>query len=321
MKKILDIRHLKTYLHTPAGEVKAVDGINCDILSEETMGLVGESGCGKTMTALSILKLYPKPQGRIVDGQVIFLGEDLVPKTEEEMYAIRGKKISMIFQEPMTSLDPVFPVGKEIMEVLTIHQNMTEKEAMNQTIELLRQVRIPEPERRMKEYPHQMSGGMRQRIMIAMALACRPQLLIADEPTTALDVTIQAQIIELIKELKREFHTAVLLITHDLGVVAETCQRVSVMYAGKIIERAPVTELFTHPSHPYTQALLNAIPQLTNHHSHRLESIPGQVPNLIHPPSGCRFHPRCPFKMPLCEENEPSLNAREGEHTIACHLY
>jgi len=317
---ILQIKNLKTYLTTPSGTVQAVDGVDLDIAANQTLGLVGESGCGKSMTALSILKLYPKPQGKIVDGQINFFGNDLVKKTEEEMYNIRGKKISMIFQEPMTSLDPVFPIGSEIVEVLAIHQKLTIPEAEKQTIDLLKKVRIPEPERRFREYPHQMSGGMRQRVMIAMALACRPALLIADEPTTALDVTIQAQILSLINDLKREFQTAVLLITHDLGIVAETCQQVAVMYAGKIVEKSDVYSIFSNTYHPYTGSLLNAIPQIQGNRQ-RLESIPGRVPNLCFPPGGCRFHPRCSKQLPICSTTEPLLKEIEKDHWVACHLY
>ena len=317
---ILQIKNLKTYLTTPSGTVQAVDGVDLDIAANQTLGLVGESGCGKSMTALSILKLYPKPQGKIVDGQINFFGDDLVKKTEEEMYNIRGKKISMIFQEPMTSLDPVFPISSEIVEVLAIHQKLTIPEAEKQTIDLLKKVRIPEPERRFREYPHQMSGGMRQRVMIAMALACRPALLIADEPTTALDVTIQAQILSLINDLKREFQTAVLLITHDLGIVAETCQQVAVMYAGKIVEKSDVYSIFSNTYHPYTGSLLNAIPQIQGNRQ-RLESIPGRVPNLCFPPGGCRFHPRCSKQLPICSTTEPLLKEIEKDHWVACHLY
>jgi len=317
---ILHIKNLKTHLTTPSGTVQAVDGIDLAIAANETLGLVGESGCGKSMTALSILRLYPKPQGKIVQGQILFMGEDLAKKTEEEMYHIRGKKISMIFQEPMTSLDPVFPIGREIIEVLTIHQNLSYPEAKKQAVDLLKKVRIPEPEKRFWEYPHQMSGGMRQRVMIAMALACHPALLLADEPTTALDVTIQAQILSLINDLKKEFQTAVLLITHDLGIVAETCQRVAVMYAGKIVEKADVYSLFSNTLHPYTRSLLNAIPRLRGTQQ-RLESIPGRVPNLSAPPSGCRFHPRCSRQIPVCISTEPEFKEKNKDHWVACHLY
>ncbi len=316
---VLQVEHLKTYLRTPRGVVKAVDGVDFAIEEGETLGLVGESGCGKSMTALSILKLYPKPQGQIVAGHIYFHGEDLVPKSEEEMYGIRGSKISMVFQEPMTSLDPVFPIGEGIIEVLTLHQKMNRHEAYAKAVELLQKVKIPEPERRMKYYPHQLSGGMRQRVMIAQALACKPRLLIADEPTTALDVTIQAQILHLMEELKKEMKTAVLFITHDLGVVAETCQKVAVMYAGKIVEKAPVKDLFLKPLHPYTRALFASLPRLEG--KNRLEPIPGNVPDLVHPPPGCRFHPRCLFRLPQCDQVEPNLEMREGKHWIACHLY
>lgn len=317
---MLEIKNLKTYLQTPRGTVKAVDGVNLTIFPGETVGLVGESGCGKSMTALSILKLYPQPQGKIVEGEILFENRNLVPLKEEEMRKIRGKKISMVFQEPMTSLDPVFPVGEEIMEVLQIHEALSPPLAKEKAIEMLRLVRIPEPERIFHSYPHQLSGGMRQRVMIAIALACRPRLLLADEPTTALDVTIQAQILELIEELKEELQTAVLLITHDLGVVAETCQRVAVMYAGKIVEKAEVFELFDNPLHPYTQALLASLPRLEEEQE-ELASIPGNVPDLLNPPPGCRFHPRCPQAFERCQREEPQLKEKEAKHWVACHLY
>lgn len=315
---LLQVENLKTYITTHRGVVRAVDGVSFEIFEEETLGLVGESGCGKSMTALSILKLYPKPQGKIVEGKIVFEGEDLVRKDEEEMLKIRGKRISMIFQEPMTSLDPVFPVGEGIVEVLMLHQGLSRSEAQREAVRLLRMVRIPEPERRVHQYPHQLSGGMRQRVMIAQALACRPKLLIADEPTTALDVTVQAQILELIRTLKKETKTAVLLITHDLGVVAEYCERVAVMYAGKIVEKANVLSLFARPLHPYTRALLGALPRLDGKRS-RLEAIPGSVPDLIAPPSGCRFHPRCRERLPRCSEEEPRLWEVEKGHEVACH--
>lgn len=316
---LLRIENLRTYLATYRGVVRAVDGVSLTILEGETLGLVGESGCGKSMLALSILGLYPKPQGRIVEGKIEFEGEDLVQKSEEELRRIRGRRISMIFQEPMTSLDPVFPVGEGIVEVLMLHRGLTRTEAQREAIRLLRMVRIPEPERRMYQYPHQLSGGMRQRVMIAQVLACRPKLLIADEPTTALDVTVQAQILELITALKEETKTAVLLITHDLGIVAEHCQRVAVMYAGTIVEKSDIFSLFTRPLHPYTRALLGALPRLDGKRS-RLEAIPGSVPDLIAPPSGCRFHPRCRERIPRCSEEEPRLREVERGHEVACHL-
>lgn len=316
---VLSVESLKTYIATYRGLVRAVDGVTLEIHEGETLGLVGESGCGKSMTALSILKLYPKPQGRIIEGAIYLDGEDLVPKGEEEMRKIRGKKISMVFQEPMTSLDPVFPVGEGIIEVLMIHQDMSRKTAEKEAIELLRRVAIPDPERRMRQYPHQLSGGMRQRAMIAQALACRPRLLVADEPTTALDVTVQAQILKLINDLKEEMQTSVLLITHDLGVVAESCQAVAVMYAGKIVEKAEVRELFARPLHPYTRALLSSIPRADGKKG-RLEAIPGSVPDLVDPPSGCRFHPRCRERLLICNQEEPALKRVDKEHEVACHL-
>jgi|UniRef100_A0A7V4DFC1 oligopeptide/dipeptide ABC transporter ATP-binding protein len=318
-KELLVVENLRTYIFTPRGVIRAVDGVSFTLDEEETLGLVGESGCGKSMTALSILKLYPKPQGRIVEGTIEFAGESLVEKSEKEMQRIRGKSISMIFQEPMTSLDPVFPVGEGIIEVLMVHQGLSRREAKERAIELLRMVRIPEPERRIHAYPHQLSGGMRQRVMIAQALACRPKLLIADEPTTALDVTVQAQILELIRTLKKEMKTAVLLITHDLGVVAEHCERVAVMYAGKIVEKAGVLSLFARPLHPYTRALLGALPRAESK-KQRLEVIPGTVPDLLSPPPGCRFHPRCQRRIALCFAEEPPLREVEKGHEVACHL-
>uniref|UniRef100_A0A7V4DHJ9 ABC transporter ATP-binding protein n=1 Tax=Candidatus Caldatribacterium californiense TaxID=1454726 RepID=A0A7V4DHJ9_9BACT len=318
-KELLAVENLRTYIFTPRGVIRAVDGVSFTLDEEETLGLVGESGCGKSMTALSILKLYPKPQGRIVEGTIEFAGENLVEKSEEEMQRIRGRSISMIFQEPMTSLDPVFPVGEGIIEVLMVHQGLSRREAKERAIELLRMVRIPEPERRIHAYPHQLSGGMRQRVMIAQALACRPKLLIADEPTTALDVTVQAQILELIRTLKKEMKTAVLLITHDLGVVAEHCERVAVMYAGKIVEKADVLSLFARPLHPYTRALLGALPRADGK-KQRLEAIPGTVPDLLSPPPGCRFHPRCQRRIAPCFVEEPPLREVEKGHEVACHL-
>jgi len=285
----------------------------------ETFGLVGESGCGKSVTALSIIKLIPDPPGKIIGGEVRLEGEDLLKKSENEMQKIRGNKISMIFQEPMTSLDPVFTIGSELIETIQLHQGVEKEEAEKKAIEMLRVVGIPEPEKRMKEYPHQLSGGMRQRAMIAMALSCNPKLLIADEPTTALDVTIQAQILRLMDKLKEEFSAAVLLITHDLGVIAETCKNVGVMYAGKIVEYGSVEDIFENPLHPYTVGLNRAIPRL-DVDTEKLQIIEGNVPDLIDMPSGCKFHPRCPYAMDICREKEPPLKEREKNHFARCYL-
>ncbi|HDN81510.1 MAG: ABC transporter ATP-binding protein [Methanomicrobia archaeon] len=318
-KKLLEVSELKTHFFTDDGVVKAVDGVSFSIKEGETFGLVGESGCGKSVTALSIIRLIPDPPGKIIDGKVYLEGEDLVKKSEREMQKIRGNKISMIFQEPMTSLDPVFTIGSELMEVIQLHQGLDKEEARKKAIEMLRVVGIPEPEKRMKEYPHQLSGGMRQRAMIAMALSCNPQLLIADEPTTALDVTIQAQILRLMDQLKEDFSAAVLLITHDLGVIAETCKNVAVMYAGKIVEYGSVEDIFENPLHPYTAGLNKAIPRL-DIDTERLQIIEGNVPNLIDLPPGCKFYPRCPYAMDICAKEEPPLKKREGNHLARCYL-
>jgi len=317
--KLLEVSDLKTYFFTDDGVVKAVDGVSFSIDEGETFGLVGESGCGKSVTALSIIKLIPDPPGKIIGGEVRLEGEDLLKKSEKEMQKIRGNKISMIFQEPMTSLDPVFTIGSELIETIQLHQGLEKKEAEKKAIEMLRVVGIPEPEKRMKEYPHQLSGGMRQRAMIAMALSCNPKLLIADEPTTALDVTIQAQILRLMDKLKEEFSAAVLLITHDLGVIAETCKNVGVMYAGKIVEYGSVEDIFENPLHPYTVGLNRAIPRL-DVDTEKLQIIEGNVPDLIDMPSGCKFHPRCPYAMDICREKEPPLKEREKNHFARCYL-
>jgi len=318
-KPLLEVSDLKTHFFTDDGVVKAVDGVSFSVDKKESFGLVGESGCGKSITALSIIRLIPNPPGKIVGGNILLEGEDLVNKSEREMQKIRGKEISMIFQEPMTSLDPLFTIGDELVEVLMLHQDLDRKEAMKKSIEMLKVVGIPEAEKRIKEYPHQLSGGMRQRAMIAMALSCNPKLLIADEPTTALDVTIQAQILRLIEDLKDDFSTAVLLITHDLGVVAETCKNVAVMYAGKIVEQGNVDDIFENPLHPYTVGLNNAIPRL-DVDKKRLQIIEGNVPNLIDMPKGCKFYPRCPYVMDICRTVEPPLEKKENGHLSRCYL-
>jgi len=322
-ERLLEIKGLKTYFFTDEGVVRAVDGIDLHIDKGETLGVVGESGCGKTVTALSIMKLIAMPPGRIVEGQILYQGRDLVPLPSAQMRKIRGKEISMVFQEPMTSLNPVFTVGEQIAEALRLHEGLGRRDAMDKTVEMLKIVHMANPERRVKEYPHQLSGGMRQRIMIAMALSCHPHLLIADEPTTALDVTIQAQILELLNELKAKLGMAVMLITHDMGVIAETAQRVVVMYAAKVAEEAPVRQLFKEPLHPYTQGLLRSIPRidLAATKKLRLEAIPGVVPSLIDVPPGCRFAARCPHVKPVCTEKDPVIKEVSPGHKVACWLY
>jgi oligopeptide/dipeptide ABC transporter ATP-binding protein len=320
---LLEIRSLKTYFFTRKALVKAVDGVNLSLVHGETLGVVGESGCGKTMTALSLLRLFPNPPGKIVEGQLFFEGRDLAQLSDGEIRKIRGNRISMIFQEPMTSLNPVFSVGNQIMEPLMLHQGLNRHEARERAIEMLRLVGIPSPQRRVREFPHQLSGGMRQRVMIAMALSCRPRLLIADEPTTALDVTIQAQILDLMVKLKEQMGTAILLITHNLGVVAQMAQRVLVMYAGKIVEEAPVEELFDNPLHPYTRGLLTSIPRLDLVHlgePQRLQEIPGLVPSLFHLPKGCAFCPRCLQAMDRCRREPPDFFEVRPGHSIRCWL-
>ncbi|HLE43514.1 MAG TPA: ABC transporter ATP-binding protein [Methylomirabilota bacterium] len=321
--RLLEVKGLKTYFFTDEGVVRAVDGIDLRIDRGETLGIVGESGCGKTVTALSIMKLIPMPPGRIVEGQILYEGRDLVTLPPGQMRKVRGKEISMVFQEPMTSLNPVFTIGEQIAEAIRLHEGLGRRAAMDKTVEMLKIVHMANPERRVKEYPHQLSGGMRQRVMIAMALSCNPKLLIADEPTTALDVTIQAQILELLNELKAKLGMAVMLITHDMGVIAETAQRVMVMYAAKVVEEAPVKELFKEPLHPYTQGLLRSIPRidLAATKKQRLEAIPGVVPSLIDVPPGCRFTPRCPFAKAVCSEKDPVLKEVKPGHKVACWLY
>ena len=297
--------------------MRAVDGVDLRVERGRTLGIVGESGCGKSVTALSIMGLVPQPPGRIAAGEILFDGEDLLKAKPERMRDLRGDKLAMIFQEPMTSLNPAFTVGDQIAETLLRHKNLSKEEAKSGSIEMLRRVRIPSPERRAKDYPHQLSGGMRQRVMIAMALACNPKLLIADEPTTALDVTIQAQILELMRALREELGTAIILITHDLGVIAELADEVAVMYAGKVIERSPAEKLFAEPQHPYTIGLLGSIPRL-HMERERLAAIDGFVPDAAALPKGCRFHPRCPFKIDRCLTEEPPLAEVSPEHRAAC---
>jgi peptide/nickel transport system ATP-binding protein len=320
--RLLEIRGLKTHFATDEGMVHAVDGVDLVIDRGETLGVVGESGCGKTVTALTAMKLIAMPPGRIVAGEVLWQGRDLVPAGPEEMRKIRAKEIAIIFQEPMTSLNPVYSVGEQIAETLRLHEGLSRGAAMERAIELLRLVHIPNPERRFRDYPHQFSGGMRQRVMIAMALSCNPKLLIADEPTTALDVTIQAQILELIAELKAKFGMAVMLITHAMGVVAETAQRVVVMYAGKVVEEAPVRELFARPKHPYTQGLIRSIPRIDTAATQkaRLEAIRGVVPSLLEPKEGCRFAPRCRLAREECTQATPPLREIAPGHKVACVL-
>jgi oligopeptide/dipeptide ABC transporter ATP-binding protein len=321
--ELLKIQDLKTYFFTEEGVAKAVDGVSLSLQEKETLALVGESGCGKSVTALSVLRLIPDPPGKIVGGNILFNGINLLELTEKEMRKIRGNKISMIFQEPLTSLNPVFRVGNQIAEAIQLHQRLHKKNAWEKSVEMLKLVGIPSPEKRVKDYPHQLSGGMRQRVMIAMALSCHPQLLIADEPTTALDVTIQAQILDLISSLKEKLGMALLLITHDLGVVAETAQTVAVMYAGRIVEYADVKELFSNPLHPYTQGLLHSLPRinLDGKEKTRLEAIPGTIPPILNLPEGCKFSTRCPQVFDLCREAEPALKEVRKNHFVRCWLY
>ncbi|MBX9947296.1 MAG: ABC transporter ATP-binding protein [Reyranella sp.] len=302
--------------------VRAVDGVDLRIDRGETVGVVGESGCGKTVTARSVLKLIDMPPGRFEAGEIRWQGRDLIPLDEAEMNKIRAREIAIIFQEPMTSLNPVYTVGDQIAEVIALHQKLSTKQAMAGAVEMLKLVNIPNPERRVTDYPHQFSGGMRQRVMIAMALSCQPKLLIADEPTTALDVTIQAQILELMHEMKDRFGMAIMLITHAMGVVAETCQRVTVMYAGKVVEEAPVEALFGDPRHPYTQGLIRSIPRVDRgaEKKQRLEAIPGTVPSLLNPPQGCRFASRCKYVMDVCTQAMPPLKEVAPGHRVACVL-
>jgi peptide/nickel transport system ATP-binding protein len=319
---LLEIRGLRTHFATDDGVAHAVDGVDLTVHAGETLGVVGESGCGKTVTALSVLKLIAMPPGRIAGGRILWRGRDLVPLQPEAMDRIRCKEIGIVFQEPMTSLNPVYTVGEQIAEAIRRHEGLGRRAAMSRTVEMLRLVQIPNPERRARDYPHQFSGGMRQRAMIAMALSCSPKLLIADEPTTALDVTIQAQVLELLQEMKARFGMAILLITHAMGVVAETAQRVVVMYAGRVVEEASVEQLFAGPRHPYTAGLIRSIPRIDTAavRKTRLEAIGGVVPSLVDPPPGCRFAPRCRFSTAACTAAVPPLREVEPGHKVACVL-
>jgi oligopeptide/dipeptide ABC transporter ATP-binding protein len=319
---LLEVRDLKTHFETARGVARAVDGVSFSLEAGRTLGIVGESGCGKSVTSFSIMRLV-SPPGRVVGGEILFEGRDLLGLSEEEMRQVRGNDIAMIFQDPMTSLNPVFTVGDQIAEAVQLHQGLSRKAAWGRAMEMMSLVAIPDPPRRAGSYPHEMSGGMRQRVMIAMALSCTPKLLIADEPTTALDVTIQAQILQLLARLQREMNLGLLLITHDLGVVAEVCDEVAVMYAGQVVEQGGVRQIFKEPRHPYTQGLLNSVPRLSREGETqgRLESIEGTVPSLFDLPEGCRFSPRCPYRIPMC--NEPGLplyNTGQG-HDARCTLY
>ena len=318
---LLEVKNLKTYFYTDEGVARAVDGMDFVIRRGETLGMIGESGCGKSVSALSIMQLVASPPGRIVEGEILFEGEDLLQKTPSEVKKIRGNDISMIFQEPMTSLNPVFTIGNQIMEPIILHQKLNKEKARKKAIEMLDMVGISSPEKQIDNYPHQLSGGMRQRAMIAMALSCEPKLLIADEPTTALDVTIQAQILELLKKIREEIGMAVMMITHDLAVIAEVSDNVLVAYAGKALEYADVKTIFREPKHPYTQALYDSIPRLTDTKKRRLEVIPGMVPNPLEFPSGCRFHPRCKFTTNVCKEEEPKLEEVGNMHEVRCFIY
>lgn len=322
-KPLLEVKGLKTYFYTEDGVVRAVDGVNFEVYPGEVLGIVGESGCGKSVTSLSIMRLISKP-GRVDAGEILLDGENLLNLSEEEMTKVRGNRISMIFQQPQTALNPVFKVGDQLAEVLSVHQDLGKDAGWQRAIQLLKMVGVPDPERRVEAYPHELSGGMAQRVMIAMALACIPELLIADEPTTALDVTIQAQILDLMRDMRREMGTSVILITHDLGVVAEMAERVAVMYAGEIVEQTDVQSLFDEPLHPYTQGLIGSIPVL-GEIKDKLDVIPGSVPNLVNLPPGCRFAPRCQarvkYALNICTDVKPELEEVKTGHQVRCWLY
>jgi oligopeptide/dipeptide ABC transporter ATP-binding protein len=314
---LLQVKSLRTSFFTEAGEVRAVDGVSFSVEPGKLMGIVGESGSGKTASVLSIMRLLPE-SAKIVSGEIIFEDQDLLKLSEPEMRHVRGARIAMIFQEPMTSLNPVFTIGSQIGEAIRLHQQTTRAETRNRTIEALRMVGIADPERRIDDYPHQLSGGMRQRVMIAMALSCNPKMLIADEPTTALDVTIQAQILDLIRELQARLGLAVILVTHDMGIVAEYADDVTILYAARVMEQASSVELFRNPLNPYTRGLLDSIPGIDGTRHHRLQAIPGSIPSALYPPAGCRFHPRCPRAIPDCSAGEPPLVAKLPNHYVAC---
>lgn len=317
-ENILEIRGLKTYFYTDEGVVRAVNDINLHLMEKKTLGIVGESGSGKTQTALSILRLIPSPPGKILEGEILFKGEDLLKKKEDEMRLIRGAKISMIFQDPMTSLNPIFTIGDQVTEAIKLHQQVTNKQELAEKVEeILLKVGIPDAGKRLHDYPHQFSGGMRQRVITAIALSCHPQILIADEPTTNLDVTIQAQILELIKTLQEDFGTSIIYISHDLGVIAEVVENVAIMYAGRILEYSDVVTIFKKPRHPYTHALLTSVPRIDIERG-KLTVIPGSVPSLINLPPGCSFHPRCNFAKSICKKEVPLLSEVTPNHLVAC---
>ena len=318
MSPLLEVKNLRTHFYTFEGVVKAVDGVSYDLEEGETLGLVGESGCGKSVSAMSLMRLIPDPPGKIVDGEILFEGQDVLQLSMDEMRHIRGAKMSMVFQEPMTALNPVLNLEKQLGETLQLHKGMTKQEARQESVELLTRVGIPDPERRVRQYPHQFSGGMRQRVMIAMALSCKPRVIIADEPTTALDVTIQAQILELMKGLTQEFGVAMIVITHNLGVVARYADRMNIMYAGKIIERGESAEIYSNPRHPYTVGLLKSVPRLDLPRRTRLDPIEGQPPDLIAVPKGCAFRARCKWAVDKCATDEPGLETVAEGHYSAC---
>ncbi len=324
MDRLLHIENLSTFFQTPEGMVRAVNGVSYEVYKGEILGIVGESGCGKSVSVLSILRLIPEPPGKIADGKVWFEGDELLRLSETDLRRIRGNQISMIFQEPMTSLNPVYTIGNQISESFIEHQGLQSREALERSIEMLKLVGISEPDKRVRDYPHRLSGGMRQRVMIAMALSCHPKLLIADEPTTALDVTIQAQILDLMLQLKEEIGMAVILITHNLGLVAETTQRVIVMYAGQIVEVGSVVDIFKNPVHPYSQGLLMSVPSIGTKSrlgKRRLKEIPGLVPSLLHLPKGCAFFPRCNTPQSICKHEQPPLTVVEEDHIARCWQY